>query len=152
MRKLLKNDAFLYIICGILTTAVNYAVFWVFYDFLWNQQYSGVANTIAFVAGLIFAFVVNKLFVFESKVWNVRVLRHEIPTFVSGRIGTFAVEQITLFLCDNIFHLGGVTAVTIGGWNADWIAIVKILLSGFAMIANYAICKLIVFARKENNI
>mgnify|MGYP003435033057 CR=1 FL=1 len=60
------KELLLYLIFGVLTTAVNFLAFWVFTKILGEELYL-INNAIAWVVGVIFAFVTNKIFVFESK-------------------------------------------------------------------------------------
>ena len=78
LKKLLNRETILYIIFGVATTAVNYVVFHLLYNVLWRQNHSLAANAAAFVAAVIFAYVVNKLFVFESRSWDAATLKREI--------------------------------------------------------------------------
>lgn len=147
IRKLLNRETILYIIFGVATTVVNYAVFHLLYNVLWQQENSLTANAAAFVAAVIFAFVVNKLFVFESRSWAWNVLKREIPSFLAGRIGSFGIEEAGLFLCEKVLKLGGVVAITLGTMALDWITIVKVALSFIVVILNYVFCKLFVFKK-----
>ena len=147
IRKLLNRETILYIVFGVATTLVNYVVFHLLYNVLWHQHNSLVANAAAFVAAVIFAFVVNKLFVFESRSWSGATLKREIPSFLAGRIGSFGIEEAGLFLAEKVFRLGGVIAVTIGGTAFDWITVVKIGLAFVVVALNYVFCKLIVFKK-----
>ena len=147
IRKLLNRETVLYIIFGVATTAVNYIVFFLFYSMLWKQHNSLAANAIAFVAAVIFAFVVNKLFVFESKSWSPAILKREIPSFLAARIGSFGIEEAGLFLAEKVFRLGGVIAITLGGTAFDWITVVKITLAFVVVALNYVFCKLFVFKK-----
>ena len=147
LKKLLNRETILYIIFGVATTAVNYAVFHLLYNVLWSQSRSLTANAIAFVAAVIFAFVVNKLFVFESKSWSAATLKREIPSFLAARIGSFGIEEAGLFLAEKVLKLGGVVAVTVAGMALDWITIVKIGLAFVVVALNYVFCKLIIFKK-----
>ena len=147
IRKLLNRETILYIIFGVATTVVNYAVFHLLYNVLWHQENSLTANAAAVVAAVIFAFVVNKLFVFESRSWAWNVLKREIPSFLAGRIGSFGIEEAGLFLCEKVLKLGGVVAITLGTMALDWITIVKVALSFIVVILNYVFCKLFVFKK-----
>ena len=147
LKKLLNRETILYIIFGVATTAVNYAVFHLLYNVLWSQSRSLTANAIAFVAAVIFAFVVNKLFVFESKSWSAATLKREIPSFLAARIGSFGIEEAGLFLAEKVLRLGGVVAVTVAGMALDWITIVKIGLAFVVVALNYVFCKLIIFKK-----
>lgn len=147
LKKLLNRETILYIIFGVATTVVNYIVFHLLYNVLWHQNHSLAANAAAFVAAVIFAFVVNKLFVFESRSWDTATLKREIPSFLGARIGSFGIEEAGLFLAEKVFKLGGVIAITIGGTAFDWITVVKIALAFVVVALNYVFCKLFVFKK-----
>lgn len=147
IKKLLNRETVLYIIFGVATTVVNYVVFHLLYNVLWQQQNSLTANAAAFVAAVIFAFVVNKMFVFESRSWNMDALKREVPSFLAGRIGSFGIEEAGLFLAEKVLKLGGVIAFAMGGMILDWITIIKVVLSFIVVILNYVFCKLFVFKK-----
>ena len=147
LKKLLNRETILYIVFGVATTAVNYIVFHVLYNVLWHQRSSLVANAAAFVAAVIFAFVVNKLFVFESKSWSGKTLKREIPSFLAARIGSFGIEEAGLFLAEKVLKLGGIIAVTVGSLSLDWITVIKVALAFVVVALNYVFCKLIVFKK-----
>ena len=147
LKKLLNRETILYIVFGVATTGVNYIVFHLLYNVLWHQNHSLAANAAAFVAAVIFAFVVNKLFVFESRSWDTATLQREIPAFLGARIGSFGIEEAGLFLAEKVFKLGGVIAITLGGMAFDWITVVKIALAFVVVALNYVFCKLFVFKK-----
>ena len=147
LKKLLNRETVLYIIFGVVTTVVNYAVFHLLYNVLWQQRNSLTANAAAFVAAVIFAFVVNKLFVFESRSWNADTLKREIPSFLAARIGSFGIEEAGLFLAEKVLKLGGVIAITLGTVVLDWITVIKVALAFVVVALNYVFCKLIVFKK-----
>ena len=147
LKKLLNRETVLYIIFGVATTVVNYVVFHLLYNVLWHQRNSLTANAAAFVAAVIFAFVVNKLFVFESRSWNADTLKREIPSFLAARIGSFGIEEAGLFLAEKVLKLGGVIAITLGTVVLDWITVIKVALAFVVVALNYVFCKLIVFKK-----
>ena len=147
LKKLLNRETILYIVFGVATTVVNYIVFHILYNVLWHQEHSLAANAAAFVAAVIFAFVVNKLFVFESRSWDGATLKREIPSFLGARIGSFGIEEAGLFLAEKVFKLGGVIAISIGGTAFDWITVVKVALAFVVVALNYVFCKLFVFKK-----
>lgn len=147
LKKLLNRETILYIVFGVATTVVNYIVFHLLYNVLWQQENSLTANAAAFVAAVIFAFVVNKLFVFESKSWSIATLKREVPSFLAGRIGSFGIEEAGLFLAEKVFKLGGVIAITVGGTELDWITVIKVALAFVVVALNYVFCKLFVFKK-----
>ena len=145
IKKILNRETVLYIIFGVATTAVNYVVFYLLYNVFWSQSRSLEANAAAFVAAVIFAFMVNKLFVFESKSWSMDTLKREIPSFLAARIGSFGIEEAGLFLCEKVLKLGGVIAITLGGVALDWITVAKVALAFVVVALNYVFCKLFIF-------
>lgn len=147
LKKLLNRETILYIVFGVATTVVNYIVFHLLYNVLWQQENSLTANAAAFVAAVIFAFVVNKLFVFESKSWSAATLKREVPSFLAGRIGSFGIEEAGLFLAEKVFKLGGVVVITVGGTELDWITVIKVALAFVVVALNYVFCKLFVFKK-----
>ena len=147
IKKLLNRETVLYIIFGVATTAVNYVVFYLLYNVLWQQRNSLIANAAAFVAAVVFAFVVNKMFVFESKRWDLATLKKEIPSFLAARIGSFGIEEAGLFLCEKVLKLGGVIAITLGGVALDWITVAKVALAFVVVALNYVFCKLFIFKK-----
>ena len=146
-KKLLNRETILYIVFGVATTVVNYVVFHLLYNVLWHQRNSLTANAAAFVAAVIFAFVVNKLFVFESRSWNADTLKREIPSFLAARIGSFGIEEAGLFLAEKVLKLGGIIAVTVGSLSLDWITVIKVALAFVVVALNYVFCKLFIFKK-----
>lgn len=53
---------------------------------LFGEEYTLLINVGCFIVAASFAYVTNKLFVFDSKSWDWTVLRKEIPAFFSARI------------------------------------------------------------------
>ena len=132
-----------YLFFGVLTTIVNYASFLLFYDGLHINRL--VSNAIAFVFAVIFSFITNKLFVFESSGWRGAVLIKEAGAFVSSRLATFFLEEIGLLCCE-FLRLGDVS-ITILEVTFDGITVAKIVLSVIVVIINYIVCKFWVFKK-----
>ena len=147
IKKLMNRETILYFVFGVATTVVNYAVFHLLYNVLWQQRGSLTANAAAFAAAVVFAFVVNKLFVFESRSWSAATLKREIPSFLAARIGSFGIEEAGLFLAEKVLKLGGVVALTVAGVSFDWITVVKIGLAFVVVALNYVFCKLFIFKK-----
>lgn len=143
MKKFFNKETVLYLVFGVMTTVVNYGVFYVFYKTI--ALGSLVANLIAFVAAVVFSFVTNKLFVFESKNWNAKILLPEAAQFVGARIVTFLLEEAGLFVCDDLLNLARFEVINVFNVLVDGVMFAKILLAFIVVIINYVICKLLVF-------
>ena len=146
-----------YIFFGVMTTLVNLAVFYLtkklFATIGWNGVFNTIvpedskivelfsggseyldANLIAWVAGVIFAFVTNKLFVFESKSWKPSVAGKEFTGFVGARVFSLVVEMLGMFVM-----------VTLLTWNE---LVAKLIVGVVVVILNYIFSKLLIFKKK----
>ena len=73
-----------YLVVGVLTTVVNYVIFWIC-SYLLDVS-TVPANTIAFIIAVTFAYVANKIFVFDSPSWKFRVIWKEFAAFIVSRL------------------------------------------------------------------
>lgn len=147
IKSLFSRETLLYIIFGALTTLINYVVFFLCYSFLLDGRNSVFANVIAFVVAVIFAFFVNKLYVFDSKSWSFSVLKKEIPSFLAARIGSFLIEELGLFVSEQILRLNEVQIIEIFGIVIDGVTVVKLVLAVIVVIINFIFCKLFIFKK-----
>ncbi len=121
-----------YLIFGILTTGVNYLIYYPCYNLL--HYSAGISNIVAWITAVCVAFVTNKAFVFKSDDWSAGTVWSEAIKFVSGRVLSGIIE--TAFL---IILVDGLN------WNGN---LMKVLLSFVVVISNYAISKWLVFRKK----
>ena len=135
-----------YIIFGILTTLVNFFSFWLFTKIFGEDLYL-VNNAIAWVVGVVFAYVTNKLFVFESKSWDLKLITKEITGFLGARIFSFLVEEGGMFLFISVLGLGE-KSLALAGFIITGQFIVKILLAVIVVVLNYVFSKFIIFKRQ----
>ena len=146
LKKLLNKETISYLFFGILTTVVNYGTFYIFYNVM--ALASTIANLIAFVFAVIFAYIVNKLFVFESKSWAFAVIGPEMLQFLLSRIFSFLIEEAGLLLADPVLDLGRYTVFTLFGIEVDGVLLAKLALAVIVVILNYFFCKLMIFKKK----
>lgn len=147
LKKLLNRETVSYLIFGVLTTVVNYVVFHFMYTLVLEGKGSLIANFVAWVAAVVFAFVVNKLFVFESKSWALPVLAREIPAFVAARVASFGIEEAGLFVSESLLRLNTVTVLTLGNFFMDGITAAKLALSVIVVVLNYFFSKWFIFKK-----
>ena len=143
VKKLINRETILYLIFGVLTTLLNLAIFKLGCSRYGNDAALAV-NVVAFVAAASFAYVTNKLFVFESKSWNLKLLCREIPSFFGARIASFAIEEAGLCICTEWLNAGQYSFFGING-----LIIAKILLSVIVVILNYIFSKLFIFKQTK---
>ncbi len=140
------KEMILYIFFGCATTAVNLLVFWLFTKLLGEELYL-VNNAVAWVVGVIFAFITNKLFVFESKSWQKNTAVKEFAEFVGARLFSFFVEEGGMFLFISVLGLGE-RRLNIFGFTITGQFIAKLALAVIVVILNYFFSKFIIFKRK----
>ena len=135
IRKLYERykNILLYILFGMLTTAVNYIVYYPLYNF---ADMSGAAsNIIAWFCAVIFAFLTNKPIVFASRDWKLKTVLSELWKFLACRIASGATETLIIYL-----------AVDVAQCNGN---IVKLAVSILVVILNYFASKLFVFNKNQ---
>ena len=147
LKKILNRETVMYLVFGVATTVVNYIVFFLCYELIFGGDNSPAANTVAFVAAVLFAFVVNKVFVFESKSWGVDALKREVPPFLGARVGSFLIEEAGLILCEDVWHLGNVTVFAMGEMELTGVTVAKLALSVIVVVLNYVFCKFFIFKK-----
>lgn len=100
-----------------------------------------IAKVISWIAAVIFAFVTNKIWVFESKSWKFSVAFREFWLFVAARIVTGPIEWlgvpllVSLGLNQTLFNVEGFWA--------------NIICMALVVILNYLFSKLIIFRKKD---
>ena len=129
MARLCNRETVLYVVFGALTTAVNFAGFALLEGPLgWPLL---AANTAAWVASVAFAFVTNKLFVFQSRSLRVQVVLREAAAFFVARLLSLALDSAGMWLL--------VDVLAAHSWAA------KLAMNVLVILANYGMSKLFIF-------
>ena len=134
------KDIIIYLFFGGVTTGVNWVTYTICVSLL-NISIN-ISNVIAWVMAVAVAFITNKLFVFNSKSFNFKILIKEISLFLSSRIFSGVIEilgvpfLIAIGLNQSIFGIDGMFA--------------KIMISVIVVILNYVLSKLIVFRKNKS--
>ena len=93
-----------------------------------------IANIISWITGVLFAYITNRKFVFESKEKN---KIKEASKFVTSRVATLLMDMIIMFI--------GVTTLKFND------KIIKLVSQVLVVIANYLLSKIIVFKKEDKN-
>lgn len=141
------KELLLYLIFGVLTTLVNFATYWAFTKILGEELYL-INNAIAWIAGVVFAFITNKLFVFESKSWSGKIAGKEFVEFISARLFSFGVEEGGLWLLVDVLAFGE-KSLTLFGFTITGQIIAKLILAVIVVILNYFFSKFLIFKKKK---
>ena len=123
-----------YLICGALATAVNIGVYSLFYYPL--HVSNGISNIIAWVVAAIFAYITNRVIVFDSQVNSKKGIAKEIISFFGCRLLTLAVDEaIMIFTVDKL------------GWNGF---LMKVIANIIVIILNFIFSKILIFKKEQN--
>lgn len=134
------KEIIMYLIFGVGTTVVNWGIYTVIV-MLGKEVNLTIANIIAWVGAVAFAYITNKLWVFESKSWSLEIVWKELGMFLGARIfsGIFEIGLfpvlVWLGMNQAIFGVEGMLA--------------KVVISVLVIVLNYIFSKLIVFKKKE---
>ncbi len=132
LKAFLASEAFRYLFFGGLTTIVSVGSYqacrWLAIDYQ-------AATLISWVLAVTFAFVTNKLFVFESRNLQPSLVIKEAASFYSCRLMSLAFEFVFMIICVDFLHIH------------DFVA--KCLTQVFILILNYLFSKFLIFRKKE---
>lgn len=128
------KEGILYLIFGGLTTVLNIVSYTLLANLL-NINYM-VSNVIAWILSVIFAYVTNKIYVFESKTNTKSELIKEITSFFIARILSLLLDMAVMFIGISLLGINDV--------------VIKILSNVFVIIANYFMSKIFIFKNKED--
>ena len=141
------KELIIYGICGVGTTVVNFVAYKLFNIILGDDLYL-ISNVIAWFICIVFAYVTNKIFVFDSKSWKPKVVLKETSTFLASRVFSFVIEEAGLFALVDLLGMKDVSATAFGlTVSGDMIA--KIIIGVAVVIINYIFSKLVIFRKKK---
>ena len=119
----------MYLFFGICTTVINIVTYWIFYIYL---DFPNILSTIfSWIISVLFAYITNKLWVFESRSFDKQVLSHEIPTFFGARLLSGVIDLGIMFVFVDILFSPAM--------------VVKFISNVFVVIFNYIASKLVIF-------
>ena len=125
----------LYFVFGVLTTVVNLISFYIFAEIL---QIETIPATIwAWVVAVAFAFITNRLYVFESTAKTHAAILREAILFFIARLVTLSIEVFIMWL-----------SVDICGQNK---LIWKVFCNIITIVVNYALSKAVVFSSSRTS-
>lgn len=141
------KELIVYGIFGLCTTVVNLLVFKLSNVFLGDEKYL-VSNIIAWVVAVVFAYITNKLWVFESKSWQLKVVVKEVSSFFAARVFSFLVEEVGLYIFVDLMHFDEYSfSVYYFGLSGEMIS--KIILAFAVVVLNYLFSKIFIFKKKK---
>lgn len=124
------KEALLYLFFGGCTTLVNIIAF-----FLLRSMNMGtyVSNGVAWFLSVLFAFVTNKLFVFESKSSDLSKSIYELVSFFIFRIISLIFDMAIMYVFIDLFSINEMIS--------------KVFANVFVVIINYVFSKIFIFKK-----
>ena len=120
-----------YLFFGVLTTLVNFITYIVFSKIFKIDE--TVSNAIAWLVSVIFAYITNKIFVFNST--DKKIIK-EMIKFVGCRAFSGILDIVLFFIFVKLLKINDIIA--------------KVVISVIVVILNYIFSKLWIFKKRRN--
>lgn len=120
-----------YLIFGGLTTLINIVAYIFFYDILALSNL--FSNIMAWIFSVLFAYITNKLWVFESKTVGFSALLKELSSFVGCRLATGVLDIVIMYIGVDVFLLSG--------------TLMKLFSNVIVIVLNYLLSKILIFSK-----
>ena len=120
-----------YVVVGGLTTLVNFVIYFP----LSRLVHYLIATSVAWAGAVVFAFLANKVFVFEDERWDRAYLLLQAGSFTAMRALSWGLEVLVMWFF--VEHLGV---------NSD---VTKIAAQVLIIVLNYIFSKLLIFRREK---
>ena len=131
IRRILNKETISYVIFGILTTIVNLISYYFFSNII-NINYL-ISNTISWIISVVFAYIANKFYVFNSKDKRKDVMVKEFIKFVNCRLTSGVIEILLLFLLVDMMKVNDIIS--------------KLAIGVIVVVLNFIFSKIFVFQK-----
>lgn len=125
------KEVILYLVFGVLTTAVNIVVYYIFNDMLGIHYLA--ANAVAWVLSVLFAYITNRIWVFESRNTAFSAVAKEIMLFTGCRLFSGVVDMGVMFVGVDVLLCNSM--------------IMKVISNVIVVVMNYVFSKLLIFKK-----
>jgi len=135
--KMLKRyrEQIAYLFFGGCTTLISWGVSTLFYYVIFGERFNVLSNVFSETLAITFAYVTNKIFVFQSKTTTKQNFRQELLSFFAFRILAFVLTLLAMYILVDCLSY------------TQWIC--KIIVSVVVIILNYIVSKFFVFNREK---
>lgn len=135
MKEIIKRNREIisYLIIGVLTTIVSLICYYLLTITILspnNPLELTIANIISWIISVLFAYITNRKYVFQSKDKNIL---KEASKFTLSRVTTLIIDILLMFIFVSILHFND--------------KIIKLLVQIIIIILNYIFSKLLVFKK-----
>lgn len=126
------KDIVLYLFFGVCTTLVNVIAYWICAHPL--DINTMTSTIIAWVLAVLFAYITNRNWVFQSEAHTSKDILKEIMSFFGCRFATGIVDWACMFIFVQLFCLNDI--------------FVKVATNVLVVVLNYVASKIIIFRKK----
>lgn len=127
------KDVILYLFFGVLTTVVNIVSYWLMAHPL---GFGVMPSTItAWIVSVLFAYITNRIWVFQSTAKAVKEIVKEILAFVGCRLATGVLDWVCMFVFVDILHINDI--------------VIKCASNVLVIVLNYVASKLLIFRKRD---
>lgn len=140
-KKCVNYETVSYVVCGVLTTLVDWGVFSVLNEG-WQADYR-IATALSWLAAVVFAYVVNKLIVFRNFCFQLSCLWKEWCAFFAARAVSGILVMVFMIVLVDMLHWG---EFQIGALQAG-LYLAKLVVSVINLVLNYLFSKLWIFKK-----
>lgn len=140
-KKCVTYETVSYLICGILTTLVDWVSFYAMNE-RWYLDYR-ISTALSWMAAVIFAYVVNKLIVFRNFRFAFSYLWKEWWAFFAARAFSGILVMILMIAMVDMLHWG---EFQVAGF-AVGLYLAKAVVSAVNLVVNYVFSKLWIFKK-----
>lgn len=124
-----------YLIVGVLTTLLSLIVYYLLVLTILNPNNTlelQIANILSWIISVLFAYITNRKFVFESRSTKIK---KEFTSFIGSRILTLLCDMAIMFLGVSVLH------------GND--KLMKLISQVVVIVSNYILSKLFVFKKEK---
>ncbi len=125
------KEVILYLFFGVLTTVVSFVSYYLCSELL-HIHYL-ISNIISWIFAVIFAYITNRIWVFESKSTGLKAIFKEMFAFVNCRLLSGVIDMVVMFLLVDSLNINDLYA--------------KLFTQVIVVILNYVFSKLIIFKK-----
>lgn len=126
-----------YLVFGGLATIVNFVSYYLFARLLGIDEV--ISSGLSWFASVLFAYITNKLFVFESKTNTIKDFLKEMTTFFLARVLSGILCDVGTFaLMVKVFHINDIFS--------------KIVTQVMVVIVNYVFSKFFIFKNQKDQV
>lgn len=129
------KEAIDYLFWGGVAFVLSMVLFYLFANVM--NIYEQIANILSWIICVIFTYITNRTFVFQSKVKGIKNIFKEFKDFVTARLLTLVMENVILFVMIDLLTINNMVSKLVGQF--------------VVIVSNYFLSKLWIFKKKKND-